>query len=1253
MVEVKPESKLVKKLKSIKSVKDERPNEPVKEKHKLKNSKEIPEEIKKEIPKDDSNFEFMITDICHYEDREEDELKYNISLFGRTQDDKDVTLKVTGFTPFFYIEVPNNWQSHDADVFVDGLKKKMKWRCENNDRFDYDLSESLLKYKLVKKHKFYHFTNKKLYNFLMLVFKSNTAMREYSNMLSRPISIQGIKYGKKMSYARYESNIESHIRFLHIQNLSAAGWVSIDKNKLKAIPEYSSTDYSYKVHYNHVLPSNNNDRIAPLKIMGYDIECISCDEQFPIATRINDKIIQIGITMYRYGEGDAYDKIILCVGKCDPVEGTTVECYKTERAMIKAFAKKIAEIRPDIICGYNSFGFDDEYIWDRINLFDQKQAEKQGIDIELMENKLSDEVLAIMSKLNTKYLTEVEQIPKPLTHFEVKNLSSSALGDNVLSFFQIPGIVSVDMLKVCQKEFRMDSYKLDNVSSTFIKEKINKITDELGDKIPDDENSKIPIKIYCNKAKALEEKSYIQLMVDDAYLVSPLVENAKYYVNKIETITEIVKVKDKEGKETDKEISYKCIHTKINYKHLKELREVFEQMKDNSFIELFWAFSKDEMDYKKIREYFESQNTKHIAKVAKYCVKDCKLVCALMNKLDIIVNAIAMANVCCVPTSYLFLRGQGVKILSLVARTCRLKNYLIPTLQKDEQEQLETYEGACVIEPKPNVYFTPIGVLDYSSLYPKSMCERNLSPECYIDNTRRDYLELINLPGYKYHTIYVVKKDEEGKIIRNIDGTPKKVKHTFIQELDKDGKPIYGILPEILTKLLQARDDTKARMKTTSDPFVLAILNGLQLAFKVVANSLYGQTGAGTSAIFFYAIAESTTAIGRERLHFAKKIVEENFENAKIIYGDTDSIFINFNLKDKDGNERTDKSALKETIELAKKAADLINSKLPPPQKIVYEKTLHPFILVTKKRYVGFLYEQNENVIEEIKFMGIVLKRRDNAPIVKIVIRGIIDSILKHRDVNKAIQYTKEEIHKLMSGFYPIEKFIVSKTLKARYKKPNTIAHKVLADRIALRDPGNKPQVNDRIRYVNVVRKFTKEQLKKGVLQGEMIETPEYIQEHNLKIDYMHYLTNQIQVPASQFLELMIPKRKVDKLFNSFIKEEEGKRLGRGDITKWLDKDGVSSESETGNTKSLEKEENEVYEVGKHQIKEKIKYDKPNMEIWLHKNKDKLKDLVELDPNVEVSKQKKKTKKRKEAPKLRPKKTFDQFLEKSEEINCN
>ena len=151
--------------------------------------------------------------------------------------------------------------------------------------------------------------------------------------------------------------------------------------------------------------------------------------------------------------------------------------------------------------------------------------------------------------------------------------------------------------------------------------------------------------------------------------------------------------------------------------------------------------------------------------------------------------------------------------------------------------------------------------------------------------------------------------------------------------------------------------------------------------------------------------------------------------------------------------------------------------------------------------------------------MGIVLKRRDNAPIVKHIYGGIIDIILNSHDVPGSVDFLKLNLDALAEGQRPLEDLIISKSLKAHYKDPTRIAHKVLADRIKERNPGNAPQVNDRIPYVYIVS-----QLPSGtkVLQGDKIEHPDFIREQRLRPDYEFYISNQIMKPVLQLYALVL-----------------------------------------------------------------------------------------------------------------------------------
>jgi DNA polymerase elongation subunit (family B) len=192
---------------------------------------------------------------------------------------------------------------------------------------------------------------------------------------------------------------------------------------------------------------------------------------------------------------------------------------------------------------------------------------------------------------------------------------------------------------------------------------------------------------------------------------------------------------------------------------------------------------------------------------------------------------------------------------------------------------------------------------------------------------------------------------------------------------------------------------------------------------------------------------------------------------------------------------------------------------LKKPHDLEYEKTFMPFCLLSKKRYVGMMYTDDHHSCKR-KSMGIVLKRRDNAPIVKDVYGGIIDILMKEKKIETAVKFLKECMQNIVDGNCGMDKLVITKSLRSGYKNPQQIAHKVLADRMGKRDSGNKPGNGDRIPYVYI------ENPDRKALQGERIETPEYIIANKLKINYSFYITNQIMKPLQQVFALVLEQMK-------------------------------------------------------------------------------------------------------------------------------
>ena len=1491
----------------------------------------FPRNTPQSIDPNEEDIEFQITDWyipesdraadhfrrkAGYPRMEGDPPEYDICMFGSTIDGDSVFVKVTGFEPYFFVKVPEAWQTKGKAYMnsqVKALENTLKFEKVKRTKINYEtkkreeymstiipsrLIDHLVSVKVIYRKEFWGFTNGELFPYIRMKVKSLALFNILKRYFLEPTQVAaGLK--------SYESNIDPFLRFVHQRNIRPCGWVRLPASRYNKLDidddsgeEVTRCGYNLIVDYNNVYSLDIN-KIAPLLIASFDIECSSSHGDFPVAkkdyrklatdiiaalkedaTRLTkenisywirdafikdtyissdvtinrlytlekvnvakhiipivdkhideiirlislaanvsynedaeavdddgdgddddtnkpvavkrktgmfnddedgpmgdlikyftkiklpklagDKVIQIGTTVTRFGSDEVIYKHIVTLNSCDSIEGADVESYDAEDEVIMAWKDLIKRLDPDILTGYNIFGFDMKYVWER--------AEELGIDEHLATG---------LGRINTRR-----------TILDTKELSSAALGNNIMYFFDLDGVVSIDMYKVMQRDHKLDSYKLDNVASVF-----------LGDKKDD---------------------------------ISPAQIFSKFY-----------------GSSTDR------------------------------------------------------------CEVAKYCIQDCALVNRLLSKLKVLENNVGMGNVCSVPLSYLFMRGQGIKIFSLVAKESRINETVIPVIKSsfdNDKIDDEGYEGAIVLDPQEGMYLEdPIVVLDYNSLYPSSMISRNLSHDSYVADPDSKYAKMQD-QGITYET--VIYDVYEGK------GDAKKVvgkrSCTFAQF--PDGKK--GIIPMILQNLLQQRKNTRKRMEyetlTLSDgriavglvsdlgngqlellnvdkanlgagfgghkavidaslvierhdtynKFEQAVLDALQLAYKVTANSLYGQTGSRTSPIYLKEIAACTTATGREMIYLAKNFVEEKY-GAEVIYGDsvtgytpviirhnnlikietieniarmygndiwltckeegkqdkeaceicdveswtdagwtkmhrvirhiladtkkiirinthhgivdvtddhsllrndgtevspnnvnigdalmhvtypepiitvcnislaearimgffcgdgscgeyncdsgnkcswalnnadiqmlemykelckntyssldwiilntidssgvyklvpkspnnyggikkivvkyremmyykkskiipydilnapkevresfwkglydadgdkgnsiridqknqismasisylasslgynisfntrsdkpnvyrlnltkstqrkifntikkkyeieyngyvydlttenhhfqagigkiivhnTDSIFIKFAHKDINGNPVKGKDALPLAIKAGQLVEKDIKAIMPNSQNLAYEKTLWPFIILSKKRYVGNLYEDNVNKFKQ-KSMGIVLKRRDNAPIVKTVYGGIIDTLLNKGDFLGSVEFLQNKLQEMVSGQVSLEDLIISKTLRASYKDPTKIAHKVLAKRMGERDAGNKPQANDRIPFVFI-------NTPEGVevkLQGDRIEHPDYIRAESLTPDYYHYITNQLIKPICQIYALCVDK---------------------------------------------------------------------------------------------------------------------------------
>jgi DNA polymerase elongation subunit (family B) len=789
-----------------------------------------------------------------------------------------------------------------------------------------------------------------------------------------------------------------------------------------------------------------------------------------------DKVTFIGSTFTNYGEDTSYLNHCVVLGTCSDIPNVTLESYKTEAGLLVGWTKMIQRENPDIIIGYNQFGFDYAFMFER--------AKQSHCVMEFLMLSRNRGELCGTSDRDSPGEIKIEETSIIL-----------ASGQHDLQFVKIPGRLQVDLYNYFRRNVNLDQYKLDYVAGHFIGDNINKVEPMIDKK---------QTKIYSKNLDGLRVNDYL-CFEEIEHTTDKYNEGEKFKVM-----------------ELNRDEKWFIIQSMVQFKDNKQIR---------------WCMAKDDVTPQDIFR-LTGQGPDERAIVAKYCIQDCNLVFELLKKIDIITEFIEMSKLCSVPIEFLVMRGQGIKLTSFISKKCREKNTLMPMIDKSEGD--EGYEGAIVLEPKCNLYLDdPVACVDYSSLYPSSMISENLCHSSKVSTKEFD-LEgnLItetgdsvfdNLEGYEYvdiqyDTFKYVRKTPKAAATKVKTGH----KQCRFAQYPNNEK---AILPAVLSDLLAARKATKKLKAQETNPFMANVYDKRQISIKLTANSLYGQTGAKTSTFYEPDVAASTTAVGRKLLTYAKRVIEEVYgdtvmeskkygkvkSNAKYIYGDTDSVFFCFYFTEIDGTTIKGFKALDLTIELAQEVGAVATHFLKKPHDLEYEKTFLPFCLLSKKRYVGILYEFDPNK-GKCKSMGIVLKRRDNAPIVKDVYGGIIDILMKEQNIVKAIDYLQACLQNIVDEKYGMDKLIITKSLRSIYKKPDQIAHKVLADRIAKRDPGNKPKAGDRIPFVFIVNP------NKKALQGEKIELPNYVLDNakTVKIDYAHYITNQIMKPVQQLFALVL-----------------------------------------------------------------------------------------------------------------------------------
>ena len=342
-----------------------------------------------------------------------------ISIFGKTQEGKSVCV-TTSFTPYFFLKLPKKTSQLDVRNLYAKINKARP--------------ECLVGYDIVQAKDVWGFQNNEQFAFMQLNFKNLEARRKVNGSL-KYMDLDEIN---KSSLYTYEYNLDPVLRLMHRTGIQSTGWMDSGEDCVRTNLAHVNIDL-FCNNWKTLTPVDTPET-APFVVASVDIECNSSTGKFPDADVRNDACFQIAISLTHFGSEIPYDKTCLCYKKTDPnLEGCTITSFATEREMLMAFREYIMRHDVDIITGWNIFGFDMEYII--------KRARMTGCDSSFYE----------LSKLKNHSC-----------ELKYKKLSSSALGDNDLKIVPMPGRFIFDLFHEVKKGYKLDSYKLDNVSKLYL-----------------------------------------------------------------------------------------------------------------------------------------------------------------------------------------------------------------------------------------------------------------------------------------------------------------------------------------------------------------------------------------------------------------------------------------------------------------------------------------------------------------------------------------------------------------------------------------------------------------------------------------------------------------------------------------------------------------------------------------------------------------------------------------------------------------
>jgi DNA polymerase elongation subunit (family B) len=937
----------------------------------------------------------------------------------------------------------------------------------------------------------------------------------------------------------YEDNIEFGQRWVYDRCLGGLGWIearlALDRSNVLVDARLSRAQAIVYAHDKDVgchngLDESDWDRIAPLRVMYYDIEC-STEHGFPLPTR--DPCIVIS-NIFRYHNAPASEPslatVVLMVGECPPDDNAILVHCRDDKELLECQRALINDLDPDIISGYNSDGFDTPYMMDRAS-----------------QHRLAG-------------FSDFSRDPNARATYRKRMMVSRAHGANEVTVVNCVGRVFFDLLKWFKINFKFRDYRLGAVSQEILEDtKADVAATQIGSIYNSGPKGKKQIVDYCIKDTALVYRLVAEKSVWEKEIQSCRVTTIQFddvngrlmsfkvisgfmgsyardrKANKIRTyLIEDRRLyqaasKKREGKlandalELEYDKSTTPTDTKLGALNLEDIDEPWDcDIESDS----------DESDSDSDDEDAEPENKAY--RRARKAVPTPK---PAQDKYGAASNIVVVPNR---PQA-----GPG-------GRRAASSDF-----EKGELSRDAGYSGAYVFDPVRGFYADCFVITeDFNSLYPSIMRAYN-----YCSTT------LIHPSQLHLFPIEMRSQSDFGA--------------WFIKpEVCQSASSAY------LQRLLVLRAKAREEMEATDSKTRRTQLDLLQTVLKLNANSVYGFYGATSSPLYTPEVAASVTARGVKMIGMVTQHVESEYciekqlnANYKVIYGDTDSVMIKIprasltpeaivacprvwnivleglkNFARKNPYNATDPKvgmlprdyepiaeAINDTltrdtdpvayltriphiVSLAPLLVGMFISKTATAifensiVKLGFEKVYENYLLLAKKRYAG-LYRTRPHTYDKVDVKGLEVKRRDPCKFFVNTFKKGLDKLIIEGDAIGALRYIQQRREDLHAGKINMSELINSRQYNKRAAQyASKQAHAELAERNMKDTSLPQYKLGDRVAFVVVQKKSKKDKL------YEHVDNPLTVAAKRIPIDLDFYAGEKFLKPVGRMFAPIINK---------------------------------------------------------------------------------------------------------------------------------